>query len=83
MAETQRRAMEIERFELEAILKRRCVILDIVTLMEKGIKILDLKQFMWTQMKQNYDNMLNRWRIGRILLRKKIGLLKQSLFHCF
>jgi hypothetical protein len=47
--------MEIERRESKAILKRRCVILNIVTLMDKGIKILDLEQFMWTQMKQNYD----------------------------
>ncbi len=47
--------MEIERCELEAIAKRRCAFLDIVTLLEKGIKIQDPKQFMWTQTKQNYD----------------------------
>jgi hypothetical protein len=40
--------MEIERCELEAIAKRRCAFLDIVTLLEKGIKIQDPKQFMWT-----------------------------------
>jgi hypothetical protein len=40
--------MEIERCELEAIAKRRCVFLDIATLLERGIKIQDPKQFMWT-----------------------------------
>jgi hypothetical protein len=33
----------MERCELEAIVKRRRVILDGATLLEKGIKILDLK----------------------------------------
>jgi hypothetical protein len=37
------------------VAKRRCAILDRATLLEKGIKIPDLKHFMWTQMKQNYD----------------------------
>ncbi len=36
-------------------MKRRCMILDRITLLEKGIKIPDPKQFMWTQVKQNYD----------------------------
>jgi 3-oxoacyl-[acyl-carrier-protein] synthase III len=54
MAEAQQRVMEMERRELEAIVKRRRPILDKVTLMEKGIKIPDLDQFMWTQTKQNY-----------------------------
>jgi hypothetical protein len=40
--------MEMERRELEAVAKRRDAILDIATLLEKGIKILDLEQFMWT-----------------------------------
>jgi hypothetical protein len=48
MVEAQRRAMEIKRRELEVVAKRRCVILDRATLMEKGIKILDLVRFMWT-----------------------------------
>jgi hypothetical protein len=46
MAYAQRRAMEMERCELEAIAKKRCTILDRATLLEKGIKILDLKRFM-------------------------------------
>jgi len=41
--------------ELEVVMKRRCVILDKVKLLEKNIKILDLKHFMWTQTKQNND----------------------------
>jgi len=55
MAEAQQRVMEMERCEVEVVMKRRCTILDRTTLMEKGIKILNLKHFMWTQMKQNYD----------------------------
>ncbi len=51
MAETQQRLMEMEQCEAEALVKRRRVILDKATLLEKGIKILDLERFMWTQMK--------------------------------
>ncbi len=53
--EAQQKVMEIERCESKAITKRRSVILDKVTLLEKGIKFLDLEQFMWTQTKHNYD----------------------------
>ncbi len=55
MAKAHQKVMEIERCESEAITKRRCVILDKVTLLEKGIKIPDPKQLMWTQTKHNYD----------------------------
>jgi hypothetical protein len=55
MEKAQQKVMEIERCESEAITKRRCVILDKVTLLEKGIKIPNPKQFMWTQTKHNYD----------------------------
>jgi hypothetical protein len=48
MAEAQRRAIEMERRELKVVVKRRCVILHITTLLEKGIKIPNLEQFMWT-----------------------------------
>ncbi len=54
-AEAQSRAMEMERREVEVVVKRRQVILDIATLVEKGIKILNPKHFMWTQTKQNND----------------------------
>jgi hypothetical protein len=40
--------MEIERRELGVVVKRRCVVLDRVTLLEKNIKIPNPKQFMWT-----------------------------------
>jgi hypothetical protein len=40
--------MEVEQCEVEAIVKRRCAILDKATLLEKGIKISNLKRFMWT-----------------------------------
>ncbi len=41
MAKAQRRMMEMERRELEGVVKRRRAILDRATLLEKGIKILD------------------------------------------
>jgi hypothetical protein len=55
MVEAQQRAMEMERRELKVVVKRKRVILHITTVLEKGIKILNLEQFMWTQTKQNYD----------------------------
>jgi len=82
MAEAQQRVMEMERRETKAVMKRRCTILDRATLLDKGIKILDPKRFMWTQMKETMTNMVNGWKTRRILLRKKIGLLKQGLFLC-
>jgi len=84
MAKAQRRAMELERHESKVVTKKRHAILDKTTLLEKGIKILDIDQFMWT-CKQNIimRKMLSGWRIGRILLRKKTRLLKQGLFLCF
>ncbi len=36
-------------------MKRSRIILDKAKLLEKGIKILDPKHFMWTQTKQNND----------------------------
>ncbi len=41
MAKAQQKVMEIKRCEWKTITKRRCVILDKVTLLEKGIKIPD------------------------------------------
>jgi hypothetical protein len=41
----------MEQHEAKVVAKRRNAILDRATLMEKGIKILDPKCFMWTQMK--------------------------------
>jgi len=40
--------MEMEQHEAKGIAKRRHVILDRITLLEKGIKIADPKHFMWT-----------------------------------
>ncbi len=47
--------MEIQQCEVETVVKKRRAILDRTTFLEKGIQILDLQQFMWTLMKQNYD----------------------------
>jgi hypothetical protein len=40
--------MEMEQYEAEMLAKRRPTILDRVTLLDKGIKILDPEHFMWT-----------------------------------
>ncbi len=45
----------MEQHKVEAVAKRRCVILVRATLLEKRIKIPNLEQFMWTQTKHNYD----------------------------
>ncbi len=50
----------MEQREVKAVAKRRCAILDRTTLLKKGIKILDPKQFMWTQTKDNYDKHVER-----------------------
>ncbi len=58
MAKAQQRAMEIKRCESKIITKRKCAILDKITLMEKGIP--NPERFMWTQTKQNYDKHVER-----------------------
>ncbi len=60
MAKAQQRTMEMERHELEAIPRKIHTMLDKVTFLNKGIKILNLEQFMWTQTKQNYDKHVER-----------------------
>ncbi len=47
--------MEMERCESEVVVKRKQAIVYRTTFIEKGIKIPNLEQFMWTQTKQNYD----------------------------
>jgi hypothetical protein len=48
MVEAQQRAMEMERHESKVVVKKRRIILDKTTLLEKGIKIPNHEQFMWT-----------------------------------
>ncbi len=60
MAKAHQRLMEMEQCEVEVIAKRRCTILDIITLVEKGINIPDLKHFVWTQTKLNYHKHIER-----------------------
>jgi hypothetical protein len=48
MTKAQQSVTEMEKHESKAIMKRKCAILDRTTLLEKGIKILDLVRFMWT-----------------------------------
>jgi hypothetical protein len=60
MVEAQWRVIEMEQCEVEMVMKIRCAILDRTTFMEKGIKILNPKQLMWTQTKHNYDRHVER-----------------------
>jgi len=60
MTKTQLRAMEIEMQESNVAAKKRHAIMDKATLLEKGIRIPNLEQFMWIQMKQNYDKHVKR-----------------------
>jgi hypothetical protein len=55
MEEAQRKVMEMEQCEVEAVEKRICTILNRVTLLETNIKIPNPERFMWTQTKQNND----------------------------
>jgi ribosomal protein L32E len=48
MVEAQQRVMEMERRESKVVMKRKHAILDKATLLEKGIKISNPDQFMWT-----------------------------------
>jgi len=52
--------MEIERCELEVAMKRRRIIMDKVTLLEKGICIPNLERFMWIHTKHNYNRHVER-----------------------
>jgi hypothetical protein len=60
MTKTQLRAMEIKIQESNVATKKRRAIMDKATLLEKGIHIPNLEQFMWIQMKQNYDRHVER-----------------------
>jgi hypothetical protein len=48
MAKAQQRAIKMETCEVKIVTKRRRVILEKATLLEKGIKIPNLERFMWT-----------------------------------
>jgi hypothetical protein len=48
MAKAQQRVTKMERHESKVVVKKKCTILDKTRFLEKGIKILDLAQFMWT-----------------------------------
>jgi transcriptional regulator of NAD metabolism len=57
-------AMEIDMSAPSFIEARRhAIIMDISTLLDKGIHILNLEQFMWIQMKQNYHHKLAPYKV--------------------
>ncbi len=56
---------------MKAVANRKHTILDRTTLLEKGIKIPDLKLFMWTQTKHNYDKHVEQMENLKDILTKK------------
>jgi len=83
MAKAQKRAMEIEKHELKTITKKRCAILNKATLLEKGIKIPNPKQFIWTQTKQNYDKHVERMENWRDIAKEEDRASKARLVPLF
>jgi hypothetical protein len=65
------------------VIRKRCAILEKITLLEKGIKIHTLSDSCGHKRNKTMTNMWSGWRTRRILLRKKTRLLKQGLFLCF
>ncbi len=61
LIEVQPSAMEIDMNAPGSVkVRRHAMIMDKATLLDKGIRILDLDRFMWIQMKQNYDKHVER-----------------------
>ncbi len=83
MAKAQQKVMEIERCELETIMKRRCAILDKVTILEKGIKIPDPERFIWTQTKHNYDKHVERMDNWKDIVEEEDWAFKARLVPLF
>ncbi len=75
--------MEMQQSEAKAITKTRRVILDRITLLEKGIKIPNPERFMWTQTKQNYDKHVERMENQKDIVEEEDQAFKQDLFLCF
>jgi hypothetical protein len=83
MVEAQRKVMEIERCALEAVAKRRRDLGKNYIFGKKVLKFQILNDSCGHRRNKTMIGMLNGWKIGRILLRKKTRLLKQGLFLCF
>ncbi len=82
--EVQSNKMEIDMITLGVTdARRRTTILDKATLLDKGIRILDLDRFMWIQTKNIYDKHVERLKIGKTLMKRKNGLKKQGLSFYF
>ncbi len=54
-------------------------IINITTLLDKGIRILDLNKFMWIHTKHNYDKHVERLETEKTLVKRKSGLIRQGL----
>ncbi len=83
MAKAQQRATKMQRHESKVAVKRKHAILDRTTLMEKGIKILDLVRFMWTQMKQNQDKHVEQMENLKDIVEEKDYVFKARLVPLF
>jgi len=83
MAKTQQKAMEIKRRESKIVTKKRRVILDIATLLEKGIKTLDPEIFMWTHTKKNYDKHVEQMENWKDIVEKRLGFKSKACYVVF
>ncbi len=68
---------------MEVVMKRRHVILNKTTLLEKGIKILDPERFMWAHMKCNYDKHIKRMENWKDITAKEDWASKARLVPLF
>ncbi len=83
MTKAQQKAMEMERCEAKVVAKKRRIILDKTTFLEKGIKFFDPKQFMWIQTKQNYDKHVERMENWKDIIKEEDQAFKERLATLF
>jgi len=75
--------MDFDKRESEVVMKRRCVIMDKITLLEKGICIPNLERFMWIHTKHNYNRHVERMENWKDINEEEEWISKTSLLLCF
>jgi hypothetical protein len=83
MVEAQQRAMQMERHESKVVAKRRRIIPNIITLLDKGIKIPDINQFMWTQTKHSDDKHVEHMENWKDIAEEEVSASKARIIPLF
>ncbi len=84
LTEVQPNAMEINMSVPRAIkMRTHATIMDIATLLDKGICIPDPDRFMWIQTKQNYDKHVERMEKQKDIIEKEEWVSKTGLVILF